>query len=389
MEHAERDALLTLTLAKGLGPILTLRCIRKIGSAQGVLAAKASELAGVQGLSRQAALEVRRSLDELSDGRKLGEEKGLLEKWGASVLAIDDEAYPLSLRHIIDPPPLLYVRGQLRREDALALAIVGARRCTHYGREQADRLAALCAQMGLCIVSGGAYGIDAAAHRAALRAGGRTIAVLGSGLAKPYPPDHAELFDQIVACGGAVVSELPMEFPAMAENFPRRNRIISGLSLGVLVIEAALRSGALITARVAAEEHHREVMALPGRVDSPASAGCHRMIREGWATLVTTLEDILDALGETGQLLRAGLERRDGGVRTAAGPATLFENALTDSQRKVLDALFEPADLDVLAQRTGMPVALIQAELTVLEIRGMIGREGGKLHRRRILETNQ
>lgn len=383
MEHAERDALLTLTLAKGLGPILTLRCVRKFGSAAAVLAAKARELALVEGLSGQMATEVRRSLDELADGRKLAQEKALLSKWGGRVLGIDDEDYPLSLRHIIDPPPLLYVRGQLRREDALALAVVGARRCTHYGREQADRLATLCAQMGLCIVSGGAYGIDAAAHRAALRAGGRTIAVLGSGLAKPYPSDHAELFDQIVTSGGAVVSELPMEFPGMAENFPRRNRIISGLSLGVLVIEAAIRSGALITARIAAEEHHREVMALPGRVDSPASAGCHRMIREGWATLVTSLEDILDALGETGQVLRAGLEQRSGGPKTAAGPATLFENALTDSQRKLLDALADSADLDTLAQRTGLPVALIQAELTVLEIRGLVGRQGGRLHRRR------
>jgi DNA processing protein len=275
----------------------------------------------------------------------------------------------------------LFVRGEIREQDAMALAIVGARRCSGYGREQADRFASLCGSAGLCIVSGGAYGIDAAAHRAALRAGARTLAVIGSGLAKPYPPEHEELFDQIASGHGAVLSELPMHSPPMKENFPARNRIISGLALGVLVIEASLRSGALITARQCAEDHGREVMALPGRVDSATSAGCHKILREGWATLVTNAADVLDALGDAGQTLKAGLTHQTDHAEASA--PSLWEQALTPSQRTLIEALREPADLDALVSRTNLPVAQIQADLTMLQIRGAIKRQGGKFERQR------
>jgi DNA processing protein len=238
------------------------------------------------------------------------------------LITIHDAGYPRLLRHIPDPPQLLWVRGELREDDALALAMVGSRRCTHYGREQADRFAADAASADLCVVSGGAPGIDAAAHRAALRLGGRTLAVIGSGLSTPYPKEHHELFDQIAdptAARGAVLSDLPMTAPTQPENFPRRNRIISGLSLGVLVVEAAARSGALITARLCVEEHGRELMAIPGRIDSKASEGCHRMIRQGWATLVTGGADVLDALDESGQILKVGMtQSRDGNASDEA-----------------------------------------------------------------------
>lgn len=281
------------------------RCLEVFGSPQKLLATSAAQLSTINGIGPQLAGDLRRQIDQLLDNSALEREKQLIEQLNVSLYSIDDEAYPKLLRLIHDPPPLLYVRGKLLPRDTVALAIVGARRCTHYGREQAKRMSSLCSDAGLSIISSGDYGIDTVAHHAAINAGGRTVAVLGSGLGEPYPKPNQPLFDQIASGRGAVVSELPMSFPPMAENSPRRNRIISGLALGVLVIEASSRSGAMVTARLCVEDHGREVMALPGRVDSPTSAGCHKMIRQGWATLVTSGADVLDALGETGQLLKA------------------------------------------------------------------------------------
>lgn len=371
MDSGELDALLTLSLARGLGPTLMLRAIQTLGGVEQVLGASAGRLASVRGIGRNRADEIRRAIASVRNDGQLEREKALVGEHGVTLLGVEDPAYPKLLRHIPDPPPLLYVRGELREDDALALAIVGSRRCSHYGREQADRLSSLAAAAGLTIVSGGAYGVDAAAHQAALRAGGRTIAVLGSGIAKPYPEPHRELFDTIAHGAGAVISEVPMTWPPMAENFPRRNRIISGLAIGVLVIEAALRSGALITARLAVEEHGREVMALPGRVDSQSSAGCHKMIRQGWAKLVTNVGDILDALGEAGQLLKADVAEED------EHADTLFHQNLTDSQRSIVEALDGPQSLDQLAAKTGLVVSVIQADLTMLQIRGLIERHAG------------
>lgn len=388
MAGSAADAMLLLTLTPGLGPTLIARTTRQLGGPQAVLDASAAQLAAVPGIGPQRAGRIRRDIDALIAANALAAERDAVERCGAAVIAIDDPAYPKLLRCIDDPPPLLYVRGRLAPEDAIALAVVGARRCTHYGREQADRLAGLAARAGLTIVSGGAYGIDAAAHHGAMRSGGRTLAVLGSGLAEPYPHEHIELFDRIVADDqGAVISELPMTAPPRPENFPSRNRIISGLSLGVLVIEASLRSGALITARLAAEEHHREVLALPGRVDSPASAGCHRMLREGWAALVTGLDDILAGLGETGQLLAAAdtTNAHAGDVdsikrSTGSQDDTPFTRNLTNSQRLILQKLgelSEAADVDALAAATGLAVPALRADLTLLEIRGLVRRSAG------------
>lgn len=383
MDPNSRDAMLVLSLTPGLGPILTHRCVEAMGSAQAVMGARVGALAGVRGIGAARAETIRRGIDELADGQAVAREKELIAQHRVTVVCVGDPDYPRLLGHIHDPPPLLYVRGRLHEDDALALAVVGTRRCTAYGREQADRLSSLCSQAGLCIVSGGARGIDAAAHRAALRVEGRTIAVLGSGLADPYPAEHRELFDAI-AGGGAVVSEWPMLTPPRAENFPRRNRIISGMSLGVLVIEAPTGSGAVITARLAAEEHGREVMALPGRVDSRHSEGCHKMVREGWATLVTSAADVLDALGEAGQLLRAaGLSVPMPGKQPDRGAGDLSVHALTPTQRKLLEAMSQSRTLDQLAAETGLPVPAIQADITVLEIRGLIGREKGFYTRRR------
>lgn len=403
MSDAQHHALLELMLVPGLGHGRIRRGVDQLGSAQAMLQASGSQLATIPGIPRKLANDIRRTLDSDEHQQRLHQQQQLIDTHHVTLLSMTDPAYPTLLRHIPDPPMMLWMRGQLTREDTLALAIVGARRCTHYGREQAERFAYQGAQAGLTIVSGGAYGIDAAAHRGALKARGRTIAVIGSGLAKPYPADHAQLFDQIIhENAGAIISEMPMDCPPIAENFPRRNRIISGLSLGVLVVEAAARSGALITARLCVEEHGRECMAIPGRVDAKASEGCHRMIREGWAKLVTNPAEVLDALGETGEMLKTGMtyspdhdatDPHAGGL--AGGEAggkvggdgdnkqTLFDRNLSTVQRKIIDLLDEPRSLDQLITWSQLAAQQVQSELTMLEIQGRIKRQGALFVKRK------
>jgi DNA processing protein len=387
MPDAEHDALLALTLTEGFGQATITRCIESFGSADAALGASADAFAGLSQVGTQRARKLRTALDRTLNDGVVQRERELIGSHGVHLVGLNDAEYPRLLKHIPDPPALLWVRGRMVPEDALGLGMEGSRRCTQYGREQADRFASLCAQSGLCIISGGARGIDGAAHRSALRVGGRTIAVIGSGLADPYPDDHKELFDQIAepdpgAGHGAVVSEFPMLTPPSAQNFPRRNRIISGLSLGVLVVEAALRSGALITARLAVEEHHRELMAVPGRVDSQASAGCHKIIREGWATLVTSPADVLDALGEAGQMLKAGM-RQESPEDRGEYPPQPKELGLNEPQQKIIEALQGPSSLDQLVAWTGLPVQKVQAELTMLEVRGAVRRQGGLFTRKK------
>jgi DNA processing protein len=386
----ETHALLAMNLTEGIGQTLTRRLVEHFGSAVAAAEAPASQWAALHRMSQQRASKLRANLDATRQGSAIEQECEQLDRHHVTLVPMHDERYPALLKHIPDPPMLLWVRGELREADALALGMVGSRRCTHYGREQADRFATHAAQAGLCVISGGAHGIDGAAHHAALRAGGRTIAVVGSGLAKPYPKAHQELFDKIAEPGvgrGAVISELPMAAPPHAEHFPRRNRILSGLSLGVLVIEAAARSGALITARLCVEEHGRELMAVPGRVDSKASDGCHKMIREGWATLVTGGADVLDALGETGQLLKSEMmhhgNRAANDSQASDTSSNLFSDQLSATQKQIVEALVEPRSLDQLVALTDLPTQQVQSELTLLELQGHIERRGGLLARRR------
>ncbi|MHB1156456.1 MAG: DNA-processing protein DprA [Phycisphaerales bacterium] len=373
----ELDARLRMAMAAGLGPKLTARLEQSLGSPVAAADASVAQLREIEGVGPRKADEIRRALDACD----VESQWRLIDERGVALLAIDDARYPALLKHIPDPPPLLFVRGSLEKQDAVGLGVVGSRKCSAYGREQADRFSAGCSAAGLTIVSGGARGIDTAGHRAAMRVNGRTVAVLGCGLAQCYPPENAELFDWLAGSGrGAVVSELPMNAPPIAENFPRRNRIISGLSLGVLVVEAATRSGALITARLAVEEHHREVMAVPGRVDSQASAGCHKIIREGWATLVTNTAEVLQCLGETGQLLHDALPP----APEAGEPANVRTALLTEPQRHIIEALGDDAmSIDQLTGRCGLPVGQVQGQLTLLQLRGMIERVGGNQVRKR------
>lgn len=374
------DATLRLLLAGGAGAVLTARLRKHFGCDEAIVAAPASRLAEVQGLAAGAAAALRRAIADAEPAR----ERQRITAGGARLIVRGDEDYPALLETIPDPPAALWIRGRLDDSDLLSVAIVGARRCTAYGREQAARLASLLGESGLTIVSGGAAGIDGEAHRGALRVGARTIAVYGCGLAVAYPPEHRELFERIVDAGGALLSEYPMSMAPLAAHFPHRNRIISGLSVGVVVIEAARRSGALITARRAAEEHGREVMALPGRVDSPASAGCHLAIREGWAALVTNHADILCQLDASSQLVRGALEAA--GHTAATHSATLFDKNLTDAQEAIVETLRDangPLTVDRLAAVSELPLSRVLADLTLLEIRGRVrqGPDGVRLYR--------
>lgn len=375
-------AWLILTLTPGLGPTRIARLVEHAGGAAHVLGSNAQMLAEIDGLSQKGADKIRQAIDTVCAGDVLKRELDQVREQDVALFTLEDAGYPALLKTIPAAPPILWVKGKLDPGDALSLAIVGSRKCSHYGKEQADQLANALAHSGVTIVSGGAYGIDIAAHRGALRAAksgnGRTIAVLGSGLNRPYPSEHVGVFDSVAeddGAYGAVISEFPMSAGPRPENFLRRNRIISGLCVGTLVIEAGKRSGALSTARRCVDEQGRELMALPGRVDSAYSAGCHQIIREGWGRLVTGVSDVLDQLSDSASLLDAALE--------IAGEPVVEAVKVSAETSPILEILDTPRSLDEVVSWTGMAAAEVQTELTMLEIRGAVTRQGGLFVKRR------
>jgi DNA processing protein len=366
---------LQLSLTSGIGPILGRRMIDAAGSAEAAVQMTRRELAQVEGIGLAKAQAVADSLkvaeaDAMLQSSKAGE-------LGAKIISPDDDVWPALLKEIPAPPLVLFVMGTLEPRDLNALAIVGSRRCSHYGREQAERFAALLAGAGFVVVSGGARGVDSAAHRGAMiHPQGRTIAVLGSGLDVPYPPENKPLFDQI-RTRGALISEFPFGTPPNAENFPRRNRIVSGLSRGVLVIEADERSGALITARLANEEHGRPVFALPGRVDNQMAAGPHQLIRDG-ATLVTKLEDIITALDPLPDHVHQ--PELFAAAPTEEKPAAPQAN-LSDRQQLILSQIGkDPSAVDDIIDKTNLPAPAVLQELTFLTLRGLLKRADGQTY---------
>jgi DNA processing protein len=280
-----------LSLIEGIGARTYQRLLETFGSATAILNASRSDLSCFDYLKPD-------TLTQLTTARKRLDPTPIIElckRSGIDIIPLADERYPKQLRTIADPPPILYVQGTLLPSDAFSIAVIGTRRCTHYGRRLTERLTSALVQKGFSIISGLALGIDGTAHRTALTSGGRTVAVLGSGLHKIYPPEHEPLARQIIESGGCVMSEYPPLHPSAKWTFPQRNRIVTGLSLGVLVIEAPVRSGAMISARLAGEQG-RDIFVVPGSVESVTSSGCHQLIREG-AYLTESADDILNVLG--------------------------------------------------------------------------------------------
>jgi DNA processing protein len=362
---------LRLACVPGVGGRLRQLLLERFGSPQAVFAARPTEIAGIGRLGAGLA----RAIEELAGSNVAEETIALCQAEGVHIIIEGDDDYPGLLGRIHDPPGVLFVRGKLEPCDALAVAIVGARHATAYGRRIASQLAGGLARAGYTVVSGLARGIDAAAHRGALDAGGRTIAVLGSGVLEIYPPEHARLAEEVIQ-QGAVVSEAPPRAAPQRGSFPARNRIVSGLGLGTVVVEAADRSGALITARLAGEQG-REIFAVPGPIDSRMSRGCHGLIRDG-AKLVESVADILDELGPLFETAVAA----DG--REIRSPAEL---RLDDIERTVLTAfdslLADQPDasrsvgIDDIVADSGLAASQVLAAVGVLEMRRILRRLPG------------
>ena len=367
VETAMRD-LMCLTLVNGVGPNHFRSLVERFGSPAAVLGAPVDQLREVRGIGAALADRIVAARRDSKVDYELAECRGL----GVRLIPAESPDFPATLKTIHDPPALLYVRGQLLPRDALGIAIVGSRHCTHYGVRTAERLASALTRMGFTIVSGLARGIDGAAHRGAIHAGGRTIAVLASGVGNIYPPEHKDLAEQVVQ-HGALLSEMPTHFQPFAGLFPQRNRIISGLSLGVVVVEAAQRSGALVTANHA-KEQNREVLAVPGHIDSLASRGCHALLRDG-ATLVESADDVVDALGPLMNEIRPN---PDSSLRHP------LELTLNDLERKLLGTVGgETITVDEIVERSQLPAAQVISALSVLEMRRLVRRLPGNQYARR------
>jgi DNA processing protein len=357
---------LALHLLPGLGPRLTAALLERFGSARAALQASAEELQSVPHIGAKLANDLCRSLRTVDVPAELER----MARRDVHLLALGGAGYPAALATIAGPPHLLYVRGTLEERDANAVAIVGSRRCTSYGKKFAERLAQDLCRAGYTVVSGLARGIDGWAHRAALKAGGRTLAVLAGGLSRTYPPEHAELAEEVRAAG-ALLSEAAMEMEPMAGMFPARNRIISGLARGVVIVEANEKSGALITASHAADQG-RPVFAVPGPVDSVASAGTNVLIRKG-AVLVRGGDDVREEL----EGVSAVANHPDAVAPVGPPPG------LDDGQRRIWEFLAgPPRHLDEMAQQLGIGVPQLSTALMMLEMKRVVRRLPGNRYER-------
>lgn len=335
--------------------------LEEFGSPEAILDADIDALADVSGIHVA-------TLAKLRDPRHAPTEADLhrFRALGASLLTIQDADYPEALRELDDAPPILFMRGELDERDRFAVAVVGSRHASPYGRAVTKTIVGDVAAAGLTVVSGGAIGIDAAAHRAALDAGGRTLAVLGCGLDRDYPQDNIPMFERIVSEGkGALLTEFPLGSGPEPWHFPQRNRIISALGMGLLVVEAGLQSGALITAQQAADQG-KTVMAIPGNVDRPFSRGTNDLIRDG-ALLIQSADDVLLALN---------IRTQEPGQR-----ATVPLTEMDPSRRRVLEALsLSPQHVDGLAAELALPSSELAVELTMLELSGHVRRLPGNTY---------
>jgi DNA processing protein len=360
----EREAYITMNMIDGLGPVKARALLDVFGRPSAILQAEATALMKARGVGEDLA----RTIVEQRAAYRPEEEEARAAEKGIRLITPLDPEYPELLKAIHDPPLALYVMGSLLPRDKHAIALVGSRRCTHYGLSVADRLAYQLARVGFTVVSGLARGIDTAGHKGALKGEGRTLAVIGSALDCIYPPESEELARQI-ADHGAVLSEYSLGRPPDRTTFPYRNRIISGISMGVVVVEAGFKSGALHTSDAALDQG-RSVFAVPGRIDAPSAQGCHQLIKNG-ARLVTDVNDILD---EFDMLLPAEHKRKaaESGARPPI-PLNAEEEAIT---RALLEG---ELDVDALARKAGLKSAQVSALLIGLEMKRVIRMLPGRM----------
>ncbi|MGE5239781.1 MAG: DNA-processing protein DprA [Chloroflexota bacterium] len=357
-----------LTTLNDIGPVTAKRLLAAFGSPRRIFEASPAELRAVETIKASRA----KSIADFSAWRDVERTMEDIRRSGAAVLTYTSEGYPASLRQIEDAPLLLYMLGTVGEHDRYAIAVVGSRAMTDYGQIMAERLARDLASRGITVVSGMARGIDTAAHRGALRAGGRSIAVLGSGVDTPYPPENKRLYEQLSG-SGCVISEFPPGTPPFKENFPKRNRLISGLSLGVVVVEAAAGSGSLITARCALDQG-KEVFAVPGNVTSPLSEGTNLLLKNG-AKLVQGVDDILE---EIAPLVKAYL-RSSSGTSGQGASDPLDKLEISEEEKAICGILgAEPKHVDAIAREAQMAPSRLLPLLLSLEIRGVVRQIGGK-----------
>ncbi len=371
---------ISLNMTPGIGPRAATKLLERFGSAENVFHATRAELESLRIRAEPIESILKRefhaqAIDELNKVKEIG----------GDVLILDDGSYPYLLREIADPPITLYVKGNWQEcFEAPCVAVIGSRRCSTYGENASEMLARDLAEHGVCIVSGFARGIDTAAHRGALRGKGKTIAVLGTGIDNVYPKENARLVDEILANGGAIVSQFPLETPPLKENFPYRNRIISGLSYGVLLVEASERSGSLITARLAMEQN-REVLAVPGNITSKNSFGTNYLIKSG-AKLVQQWQDVVTELPQeiSAAILPPKLDEKDADEKPKQ--QNLAPAGLSANERNIWQMLSadEPIQIDSLLVMSSLSFGDLNAALLSLEMRELIRALPGKCYARKI-----
>ena len=363
-----KEALLALNLVDHVGPVRLRQLLDHFGDAPAILQASRDRLARVPGVGPETADAIaswERHVDLAAELRRI-------EDYGCRILIQADEEYPAALREIYDPPIVLYVKGRLTERDRGGIALVGSRQTTHYGLEVARKLGYQLGYVGVTVVSGGARGIDTAAHQGALSAKGRTVCVLGTGINVVFPPENAALFERI-ADQGAILTQFPFNRPADKQSFPIRNRIVAGMTLGTVVVEANLASGALITAKFATD-YGRQVFAVPGRIDSPRSKGCHDLIKQG-AKLCEGADDILSEF----EYLFPAARRSPSPAETGTLPAI----PLSENERRVIEALTEPdTTVDEVIRRSGLPASAASVALLSLEMKRLVTQRPGKLFTR-------
>jgi DNA processing protein len=360
-----REALVALNLIDHVGPVRVRQLLEHFGEAPAILRASKRQLLQARGIGEETAEAIagwEKSIDLRGELKRVSES-------GCRILTWQDPDYPELLRQIYDPPVVLYVKGALTQPDKNAVAIVGSRTTTYYGLEVARKLAYQLAYLGVTVVSGGARGIDTAAHQGALSGKGRTLCVLGTGINLVFPPENLELFERI-AGKGALLTQYPFNRKADKQSFAIRNRIVAGMTLGTVVIEANLTSGALITANFATE-YGRQVFAVPGRIDSPRSKGCHELIKNG-AKLCESAEDILSEF----EYLFPARQRPALSGETTTLPAL----ELPGNEQKVFATLSqEESSIDEVIHRSGLPTSAVSVALLALEMKRLVKQLPGKL----------